>query len=242
MLWLASFKRLRPSRSVGGTVVASHTRDVCTAGRAYKFLTQPREAYVYVALSFKFRTKEEVERFLAFIERHITTTYIVDTRLTHVYVQLEGNEKELVDAVALVKRLAGLAREGRSVVQIPLLVLFRDAELVRPVPPDALADALMFKGFFAKVRGDVLETELKYEEVLKVAAALSKMYEEAEKYPLTPQAKRVVVAYAYAKGISIETAVEELVKAGILNKGAVLSLRRSPEETRKLLLESLNNR
>jgi len=50
------------------------------------------------------------------------------------------------------------------------------------------------------------------------------------------------VAYAYAKGISIETAVEELVKAGILNKSAVLSLRRSPEETRKLLLESLNNR
>jgi hypothetical protein len=114
VLWLASFKRLRPSRSVGGTVAAAHARDICTAGRAYKFLTQPREACVYVALSFSFRTREEVERFLTFIEKHIKTTYIVSTRLTHVYVQLEGEEKELEDAVALVKRLAGLAREGRS--------------------------------------------------------------------------------------------------------------------------------
>jgi hypothetical protein len=144
--------------------------------------------------------------------------------------------------VALVKRLAGLAREGRAVVQIPLLVLFRDAELVRPIPPDVLADALTFKGLFAEVRGDVLETELGYEEVLKAAETLSKMYEEAERYPLTPPAKRVVVAYAYAREITIETAIEELVKAGILNRGAVLSLRRSPEETRRLLLENLNNR
>ena len=197
---------------------------------------------MYVTLSFSFRTKEEVERFLTFLEKHIKTTYIVSTRLTHVYVQLEGEEKELVDAVALVKRLAGLAREGRAVVRIPLLVLFRDAELVRPIPPDVLADALTFKGLFAEVRGDVLETELGYEEVLKAAETLSKMYEEAEKHPLTPSAKRVVVAYAYAREISIETAIEELVKAGILNRGAVLSLRRSPEETRSLLLENLNNR
>jgi hypothetical protein len=196
---------------------------------------------VYVTLSFKFNTREEVERFLMFIEKHVKTTYIVNTRLTHVYVQLEGEGKELEDAVALVKRLAGLARGGRGVVQVPLLVLFRDAELTRPIPPDVVADALRFKGFFAEVQGDVLETELSYEEVLEAAEALSKMYEEAEKHPLTPQAKRVVVAYAFARGISIEAAVEELVKAGVLNRGAVLSLRHSPQKTRVLLLENLKN-
>jgi hypothetical protein len=104
-----------------------------------------------------------------------------------------------------------------------------------------VADALRFKGFFAEVQGDVLETELSYEEVLEAAEALSKMYEEAEKHPLTPQAKRVVVAYALARGISIEAAVEELVKAGVLNRGAVLSLRHSPQKTRVLLLENLKN-
>jgi Uncharacterized protein conserved in archaea len=196
---------------------------------------------VYVTLSFKFNTREEVERFLMFIERHVKTTYIVNTRLTHVYVQLEGEGEELEDAVALVKRLAGLARGGRGVVQVPLLVLFRDAELTRPIPPDVVADALRFKGFFAEVQGDVLETELSYEEVLEAAEALSKMYGEAEKHPLTPQAKRVVVAYAFARGISIEAAVEELIKAGVLNRGAVLSLRHSPKEARRLLFENLNN-
>ena len=196
---------------------------------------------MYVTLSFKFNTREEVERFLTFIEKHVKTTYIVNTRLTHVYMQLEGEGKELEDAVALVKRLAGLAREGRGVVQVPLLVLFRDAELTRPIPPDVVADALRFKGFFAEVQGDVLETELSYEEVLETAEALSKMYEEAEKNPLTPQAKRVVVAYAFARGISIEAAVEELIKAGVLNRGAVLSLRHSPQKTRVLLLENLKN-
>ena len=196
---------------------------------------------VYVTLSFKFSTREEVERFLMFIEKHVKTTYIVNTRLTHVYVQLEGEGEELEDAVALVKRLAGLARGGRGVVQVPLLVLFRDAELTRPIPPDVVADALRFKGFFAEVRGDVLETELSYEEVLEAAEALSKMYEEAEKHPLTPQAKRVVVAYAYAREITIEMAIEELVRAGILGRDAVLSLRHSPKEARRLLFENLNN-
>jgi hypothetical protein len=196
---------------------------------------------VYVILSFKFNTREEVERFLMFIEKHVKTTYIVSTRLTHVYVQLEGEGEELENAVALVKRLAGLAREGRGVVQVPLLVLFRDAELTRPIPPDVVADALRFKGLFAEVQGDVLETELSYEEVMEAAETLSKMYEEAEKHPLTPQAKRVVVAYAFARGISIEAAVEELIKAGVLNRGAVLSLRHSPKEARRLLFENLNN-
>jgi len=196
---------------------------------------------VYVTLSFKFDKRDEVERFLTFIEKHVKTTYIVNTRLTHVYVQLEGEGKELEDAVALVKRLAGLVKEGRRVVQVPLLVLFRDAEIVRPIPPDVVADALRFRGFFADVRGDVLETELSYGDVLKIAEALSKMYEEAERHPLTPQAKRVVVAYAFARGISVDAAVEELIKAGVLNRGAVLSLRHSPEKTRALLLENLNN-
>jgi hypothetical protein len=196
---------------------------------------------VYITLSFKFNTREEVERFLVFIQKHVKTTYIVNTRLTHVYVQLEGEGEELEDAVALVKRLAGLARGGRGVVQVPLLVLFRDAELTRPIPPYVVADALRFKGFFAEVQGDVLETELSYEEVLEAAETLSKMYEEAEKHPLTPQAKRVVVAYAFARGISIEAAVEELIKAGVLNRGAVLSLRHSPQKTRVLLLENLKN-
>jgi hypothetical protein len=196
---------------------------------------------VYVDLSFKFNTREEVERFLMFIEKHVKTTYIVNTRLTHVYVQLEGEGEELENAVALVKRLAGLAREGRGVVQVPLLVLFRDAELTRPIPPDVVADALRFKGLFAEVQGDVLETELSYEEVMEAAETLSKMYEEAEKHPLTPQAKRVVVAYAFARGISIEAAVEELIKAGVLNRGAVLSLRHSLQKTRVLLLENLKN-
>jgi len=196
---------------------------------------------VYITLSFKFSTREEVERFLMFIEKHVKTTYIVNTRLTHVYVQLEGEGEELEDAVALVRRLAGLARGGRGVVQVPLLVLFRDAELTRPIPPDVVADALRFKGFFAEVRGDVLETELSYEEVLEAAEALSKMYEEAEKHPLTPQAKRVVVAYAYAREITIEMAIEELVRAGILGRDAVLSLRHSPKEARRLLFENLNN-
>ena len=196
---------------------------------------------MYVTLSFKFSTREEVERFLMFIEKHVKTTYIVSTRLTHVYVQLEGEGEELEDAVALVKRLAGLAREGHGVVQVPLLVLFRDAELTRPIPPDVVADALRFKGFFAEVQEDVLETELSYEEVLEAAEALSKMYEEAEKHPLTPHAKRVVVAYAYAREISIEMAIEELVRAGILGRGAVISLRHSPKEARRLLFENLNN-
>jgi len=196
---------------------------------------------VYVTLAFRFNTREEVERFLTFIEKHVKTTFIVNTRLTHVYVQLEGEGKELEDAVVLVKRLAVLAREGRGVVQVPLLVLFRDADLARPIPPDVVADALRFRGFFAEVRGDVLETELSYGDVLKTAEALSKMYEEAERHPPTPQAKRVVVAYAFARGISVDAAVEELIKAGVLNRGAVLSLRHSPEKTRALLLENLNN-
>ena len=196
---------------------------------------------MYVALSFKFSTRVEVERFLMFLERHVKTPYVVNSRLTHVYVQLEGEGEELEDAVALVKRLAGLARGGRGVVQVPLLVLFRDAELTRPIPPDVVADALRFKGFFAEVRGDVLETELSYEEVLEAAEALSEMYEEAEKHSLTSHAKRVVVAYAYARGISVEMAVEELVGAGILGRGAVLSLRHSPKEARRLLFENLNN-
>jgi len=50
-----------------------------------------------------------------------------------------------------------------------------------------------------------------------------------------------VVAYAYAREITIEMAIEELVRAGILGRDAVLSLRHSPKEARRLLFEYLNN-
>ncbi|MEM0278170.1 DUF2067 family protein [Pyrobaculum sp.] len=194
---------------------------------------------MYLTLSFKFSSREEVVRFLSFLEKHLRTTYLVTTRLDHVYVQLEGEEKELEEAAALVKRLAGLARQGRGVVQIPLLVLFRDANLARPIPPDAVADALTLSGVASHVRGDVLETSAPYEEVLKTAEALSRMYEEAERLPLTPQARKVAVAYAYARGVPIEKAVEELAEAGLLNKGSVISLRYPLEEVRRRL-QSLN--
>lgn len=190
---------------------------------------------MYVSLSFKFHSPEEVERFLKFLERHLRTSYIVNTRLTHVYIQLEGEGKELEEAVALVKNLAALARGGKSRLRVPLLVLFKDAELTRPIPPEVLADALNLKGVPSEVRGGVLETSASYEEVLKAAEELSRIYAEVEKYPITPHAKRIVVAYTYAKGLSVDKAVEELVELGLLNKGSVISLRYSIEETRRRL-------
>ncbi|MEZ0319278.1 MAG: DUF2067 family protein [Pyrobaculum sp.] len=191
------------------------------------------------ALSFKFHSREEVERFLTFLQRHLKTNYLVDTKLFHVYVQLEGGDKELKDAVALVKRLAGLARGGKARRQIPLLVLFKDAELARPVPPEVVADALTLVGYPSLVRGGVLETDANYEEVLSVVERLSRLYEEAERLPLTPQAKRIVVAYAFCAKKPLDASVEDLAKAGLLNKGSVLSLRLPPEEARRRLL-SLN--
>ncbi|MEM1598045.1 MAG: DUF2067 family protein [Pyrobaculum sp.] len=190
-------------------------------------------------MSFKFHSREEVERFLTFLERHLKTNYLVDTKLFHVYVQLEGEGKELEDAVALVKRLAGLAKGGKTRRQIPLLVLFRDAELARPVPPEVIADALTLMGRPSLVRGDVLETDAGYEEVLSVVERLSRLYEEAERMPLTPQAKRIVVTYAFYAKRPVDAAAEDLAKAGLLNRGSVLSLRMPLEEARKRLL-SLN--
>ncbi|MEM0483235.1 MAG: DUF2067 family protein [Pyrobaculum sp.] len=190
---------------------------------------------MYITLSFKFNSREEMERFLEFLEKHVKTTYLVTTRLTHVYVQLEGEGKELEDAASLVKKLAGLARQQRHTVQIPLVVLFRDADLARPVPPDVIADALKLKGMPSEVRGGVLETAASYEEVLKTAEALSKIYEETERLPLTPQAKKIVVAYAFARGVPVDKAVEELAAAGLLNVGSVISLRNTLEETRRRL-------
>lgn len=191
---------------------------------------------MYLTLSFKFHTREEVERFLNLLEKHVKTPYLVNTRLTHVYIQLEGHVKELKDVVAVVRSLAGLARGARGSVQIPLLVLFRDVELVRPVSPDAVADALTAAGRPSAVRGDVLTTVASYEEVLTAAERLSRLYEEAEELPLTPQAKKMAVIYAFAKDLSVEEAVEELVGEGILNRGGVISLRYRPEEARRLLL------
>ena len=191
---------------------------------------------MYLTLSFKFRTREEVERFLTLLERHVKTPYLVNTRLTHVYIQLEGDARELKDAAAVVKSLAGLAKGARRPLQIPLLVLFRDAELARPVPPDAVADALSATGRPSTVRGDVLVTSASYEEVLSTAEKLSRLYEEAEKLPLTPQAKKVAVVYAFAKGLPVEKAVEELVSEGFLNRGGVISLRYRLEEARRMLL------
>lgn len=192
---------------------------------------------MYITLSFKFNTREEVERFLTFLEKHVKITYLVNTRLTHVYVQLEGEGKELEDAASLVKKLAGLARQQRSTAQIPLVMLFRDADLIRPVPPDVIADALRLKGKPSEVRGGVLETSASYEEVLKTVEALSKIYEEAERLPLTPQAKKIAVAYAFARGVSVDKAVEELAAAGLLNMGSVISLRNPLEEARRRLYE-----
>ncbi|ACB39756.1 DUF2067 family protein [Pyrobaculum neutrophilum] len=194
---------------------------------------------MYLTLSFKFHSREEVERFLSFLERHLKTTYLVDTRLTHVYVQLEGEGRELEEAASLVKSLAALARGGRGRAKVPLLVVFKDAELARPVPPDALADALTLAGAPSEVRGGFLDTAASYEEVLKTAEALSRLYQEAEGYPLTPQAKKIAVVYAYVSGKPLGQALEDLQSAGLLNRGAVLSLRGPPDEARRRLRELL---
>jgi len=197
---------------------------------------------VYIGLSFKFHDKEEVEKFLAFLERHLNVEYLVDVRLTHVYVQLQGDEKKLEEAATLVKSLAGLARRGREQRRIPLVVLFKDVELARPIPPDVIADALTLKGYPSAVKGSTLETTAEYEEVLKTAEALSRMYLEAEGLRITPHAKRIVVAYAYATGKGLEEAAEELAKAGVLNKSEIISLRRSLEEAREAILKIVSKK
>ncbi|MFN3804967.1 MAG: DUF2067 family protein [Pyrobaculum sp.] len=161
-------------------------------------------------LSFKFHRREEVERFLILLERHLDTPYLVKTRLLHVYIQLEDKKE-----AELVKRLAALAKGGGK---IPLLVLFRDTNLARPIPPEAIANALTLRGHTAEIKGDVLETDVSYDEVLKTAGEISRLYKEAERYPLTPHAKRVVTAYAHAKGLTIGKAIEELQRLGLLDK------------------------
>ncbi|MCC6019759.1 MAG: DUF2067 family protein [Thermoproteaceae archaeon] len=196
-----------------------------------------------VELSFKFSSASEVEKFLSFLERHVRNVrYSVSARLTHVYVQLQGEGKELQDAVALVKMLAGLARARRAVRRVPLLVLFRDAELARPVPPDAIADALTLSGIPSRVRGSFLETEADYEKVLQVAEELSRLYKISERYPITPHAKRIVVVHAYATGKPVDASIEELVSAGLLNRGAAISLRYPIEETKRRLLSAASVR
>lgn len=192
---------------------------------------------MYIGLSFKFHDRGEVEKFLALLERHLDVEYLVDVRLTHVYIQLQGDEKKLGEATALVKSLAGLARRGRERRRVPLLVLFRDVELARPIPPDVIADALTLRGYPSAVKGSALETTAEYEEVLKTAEALSKMYLEAEGLRITPHAKRITVAYAYATGKGLEEAVEELARAGVLNRGELISLRKPLEEAREAILK-----
>ncbi|MEM0479696.1 MAG: DUF2067 family protein [Pyrobaculum sp.] len=190
---------------------------------------------MYVTLSFKFRQRDEVERFILFLEKHLRGNYIVTTRLTHVYVQIEG--ENLKEAVALVKKLAALAKGGYGKRQIPLLILFKDVNLVRPIPPDLIADVLTLRGIESKVKGGYLETAVEYEEVLKIAEELSNLYQDAERYPLTPHAKKIVVAYAYSRGLSLDAAVERLVEAGVLNRGKVISLREDYSRAKLRLLK-----
>ncbi|MFN7106316.1 MAG: DUF2067 family protein, partial [Pyrobaculum sp.] len=126
-----------------------------------------------IELSYRFNRGEEVEKFLTLLERYLQPPYLVKTRLLHVYIQLPTRE-----AAELAKMLAALAKGGGK---IPLLVLSRETA----TPPEAIAYALALRGHVAKIRGDMLETDVEYGQVLKTAEEISRLYKEAERFPLT---------------------------------------------------------
>lgn len=176
-------------------------------------------------LAFKFNTREEVEVFLNLLEKHVDS-YIVKTRFTHVYVQIDRD-------VELVKALAKIVK-GKTRRRIPLLVVYR--ELERPLPPEVLTDALTFSGRDSKVVKDSIDTTASLDEVLAAAVELSRLYGEFEKIRLTPPAKRLAVVYAYVKKTPPEVAVEELTRVGILSGGR-LGVRDAKRQLAKLLKE-----
>lgn len=168
---------------------------------------------------------EEVEQFLDYISKYVKIEYYAIVREKNVYVQLSGPPHEIKRAIAVMKTAAGLARARmRPLRAYPLDLLFKEAEVAAPVPPDTIAEYLSILGFKAKLRGDSLLTDAAPDVVRRAVEDVSKAYKALEAEAVTPHAKRVVAIYMAARRAPPEKAVEELTKAGVLNKGDVYSL------------------
>lgn len=169
--------------------------------------------------------REELEHFLELLPKYVGVEYYAIVRGTNVYIQLSGSPAEIKRAIAAVKTLAGIARARlRPMRSYPLEVVFKEAEVESPVPPDVLADYLAARGFTARLKGGEIVTDASLEQVKAAVSELSAAYKALEEAAVSPHAKRITAVYIALTKSRPEEALERLAASGVLNKGRVYSL------------------
>ncbi|MGC9169623.1 MAG: DUF2067 family protein [Thermoproteus sp.] len=180
---------------------------------------------MYRSVSVKFSNSEELQQFLEILPKYMGVEYYAIVRGTNVYIQLNGSPDEIKRALASIKTAVGLVRARlKPVKSYPLEVIYKESEIVSPVPPDVLVDYLAVKGFKARLRGLELQTDASMEQVRQAVSELSAAYKSLEGLPVSPHAKRIAAVYIAAVKSRPEEALERLAAAGILSRGSVFGL------------------
>jgi hypothetical protein len=180
---------------------------------------------MYRSVSVKFSNGEELQQFLEILPKYVGVEYYAIVRGTNVYIQLNGSPDEIKRALASIKTAVGLVRARlKPVKSYPLEVIYKESEIVSPVPPDVLIDYLAVKGFKARLRGLELQTDASMEQVRQAVSELSAAYKSLEGLPVSPHAKRIAAVYIAAVKSRPEEALERLAAAGILSRGSVFGL------------------
>ncbi|MCX8180535.1 MAG: DUF2067 domain-containing protein [Thermofilaceae archaeon] len=106
-------------------------------------------------------------------------------------------------------------------------LLLSTANLVVGIPVEAVAELLALKGFKAQLEGGNIVTNADFKLVVKVAEVFAEKYARALQLESTPQVKRLVALYAATYECTIDQAVDELKRRGLVKE---------EENTRRLVL------
>jgi len=172
-----------------------------------------------------FKSSEEVQQFLEMVQRFVHgVEYILDVRGSGVRIRLIGTPSEVEKAYYTIRGIEAAVKGRPGLKTYPLDLVFRGANTEAAIPGDLIVPALQLLGFNAKISRGNLVTDASFTEVINVVERLSSIYRRLMDEAISARAKRIVALYMLATGSDVDQAVEELVRLGILQIGATVSL------------------
>ncbi|PLJ77750.1 MAG: hypothetical protein B7L53_05235 [Thermofilum sp. NZ13] len=196
-------------------------------------------------LTLVFSTPEEAVQFLKTLERLLPgRSFLGELKVNKVKIFVpESDEAE--KTIHKIKQLYNQQRHTYSygvVKSYDLSSVLTLARLEAPIPATLIVEALKIQGFKAALSGDILKTDATLDGIIKTVERLSAIYKETLTLTATAQTRRLISLYAFAKGLRVEDAVDDLYKLGLLTEtSGKVTLKVNYSSALSALLGSLKN-
>ncbi|MEM1516328.1 MAG: DUF2067 family protein [Thermofilum sp.] len=186
-----------------------------------------------VVLTFNFGSSAEALKFIEVLSKKVGRGAIlgeIKGNKVKVFVPFSENYRKTVREIKLIYFELHSGADYRP-KRFEISTVLSASNLKVAIPVQALVDALRLEGYEARLEGNHLVTNAKFQHLAELAEKISERYEEAARQRLAAPLRRLVAVVATHMNTSISDAIDLLQKLGFIeSKNSELVLRFRPED------------